>query len=71
MNTYNENSIESLDPLSFTRLKPNVYCGDTTYSTQLFIEIFSNAVDEFCIGHGNKIEIEFNDGNYVKVRDYG
>ena len=71
MNTYTENSIESLDPLAFTRLKPQVYCGDTTYSTQLLVEIFSNAVDEFCIGHGNKIEISFFDGKYLSVRDYG
>ena len=52
---YNENSIESLDPLSFTRLKPGVYAGDTTYATQLLIEIISNAVDEFRLGHGNEI----------------
>ena len=31
-NLYNKDSIESLDPLSFTRLKPGVYCGDTNYS---------------------------------------
>ena len=28
---YNENSIESLSPLEFTRLRPGVYAGDTTY----------------------------------------
>ena len=37
-NLYNKDSIESLDPLSFTRLKPGVYCGDTNYSTQLLVE---------------------------------
>lgn len=47
---YNENSIESLDPLQFTRLRPGVYCGDTTYSTQLLVEIISNAVDEYRLG---------------------
>lgn len=41
-NLYTEKSIESLDPRSFTRLKPFVYCGDTTYSTQLVVEIVSN-----------------------------
>jgi DNA gyrase/topoisomerase IV subunit B len=30
---YTENSIESLDPLSFTRLKPQIYVGDCSYST--------------------------------------
>ena len=67
---YTENSIESLDPLTFTRLKPGVYCGDTTDSTQLLVEIFSNAVDEFRLGHGNKIEVEIN-GSKCRVRDYG
>jgi DNA gyrase subunit B len=67
---YNEESIESLSPLEFTRLRPGVYAGDTTYATQLLVEIFSNAVDEFRLGHGDKIEVEIN-GAKVKVRDYG
>ena len=67
---YNENSIESLSPLEFTRLRPGVYAGDTTYATQLLVEILSNAIDEFRLGHGNKIEI-FIDKDKVKVRDYG
>lgn len=67
---YNENSIESLDPRSFTRLKPQVYCGDTTYSTQLLVEIFANSVDEFNLGHGDSIDINI-DKDIVTVRDYG
>lgn len=67
---YNENSIESLDPLSFTRLKPGVYAGDTTYSTQLLIEIISNAVDEFRLGNGNEIDVTI-DKDIFTVQDYG
>ena len=67
---YDENSIESLSPLEFTRLRPGVYCGDTTYSTQLLIEIFSNCVDEYNAGHGDKIEVVIN-GDEVSVTDYG
>ena len=67
---YNEESIESLSPLEFTRLRPGVYTGDTTYATQLLVEIFSNAVDEFRLGHGSKIEVEIK-GPKVRVRDYG
>lgn len=67
---YTEDSIESLSPLEFTRLRPGVYAGDTTYSTQLLVEIVSNAVDEFRLGHGNKIEVEI-DGDIIGVRDYG
>ena len=67
---YDENSIESLDPLEFTRLRPQVYAGDTTYSTQLLVEILSNAIDEFRLGHGNTIDIKL-DGPEVWIRDYG
>ena len=67
---YNEQSIESLSPLEFTRLRPGVYAGNTTYSTQLLVEIVSNAVDEFRLGHGNRIEVKL-DGDVVSVRDYG
>lgn len=67
---YDEKSIESLSPLEFTRLRPGVYAGDTTYSTQLLVEIVSNAVDEFRLGHGNKIEVNI-DKDIITVRDYG
>ena len=67
---YDEKSIESLSPLEFTRLRPGVYAGDTTYSTQLLVEIFSNAVDEFRLGHGNQIDVTI-DKDTITVRDYG
>lgn len=67
---YDKNSIESLSPLEFTRLRPGVYAGDTTYSTQLLVEIISNAVDEYRLGHGKKIEVTINK-DIVTVRDYG
>lgn len=69
-NLYDENSIESLSPLAFTRLKPGVYAGDTTYATQLLVEIVSNAIDEFRLGHGSQIDVSI-DGAKVRVRDYG
>ena len=67
---YNEKSIESLSPLEFTRLRPGVYCGDTAYSTQLLVEIVSNAVDEFRLGHGTQIDVKI-EKQIVSVRDYG
>ena len=69
-NLYTKDSIESLSPLEFTRLRPQVYAGDCTYSTQLLVEIISNAVDEFRLGHGNQIDVEI-DKDIVSVRDYG
>lgn len=46
MKNTNDN-IMSLSPLEFTRLRPGVYCGLTEYTTQLLVEIVSNAIDEF------------------------
>jgi len=69
---YNKKSIESLSPLEFTRLKPGVYCGDTTYSTQLLVEILSNAVDEYNLGHGDTINIICDNKNKIyTVKDSG
>ena len=67
---YTEDSIESLSPLEFTRLRPQVYAGDCTYSTQLLVEIISNAVDEYRLGHGNRIDVTI-DKDVVTVQDYG
>ena len=67
---YDENSIQSLTPLEFTRLRPGVYCGSTEYATQPMIEIVSNAVDEFKAGHGNIIEVKIDSNNVCSVRDY-
>ena len=67
---YTKDSIESLSPLEFTRLRPQVYAGDCTYSTQLLVEIVSNAVDEFRLGHGNRIKVIIQ-GDVVEVHDYG
>ena len=67
---YDKDSIESLSPLEFTRLRPGVYAGDTTYSTQLLVEILSNAIDEYRLGHGNLIRVTINK-DICSVRDYG
>ena len=64
---YTEDSIQSLSPLEFTRLRPGVYCGSTEYSTQLLIEIISNAVDEYKAGNGNKIIITITDDNTINL----
>ena len=68
---YDDDSIQSLSPLEFTRLRPGVYCGSTEYSTQLLIEIVSNSIDEFKVGHGNLIEVEVDtEHNIYKVIDH-
>lgn len=69
---YDEESIKSLPPREFTRLRPQVYCGSTEYSTQLLIEILSNSIDEFRAGHGDRINISINTkSNEISVEDNG
>ncbi len=67
---YTKDSIETLSPLEFTRHSPGVYCGDTTYATQLLVEIISNSIDEYRLGHGTKIEVTINK-DVVTVKDNG
>ena len=69
-NLYTDKSIESLTPRDFTRLRPGVYCGSTEYSTQLLIEIVSNAIDEFSVGHGNVINVDYQDDGSCRVEDF-
>ena len=70
-NIYNDDSIQSLSPLEFTRLRPGVYCGSTEYSTQLLIEIVSNAIDEFSAGNGSVINVDYKDDGSCRVEDFG
>lgn len=71
-NKYADDSIISLNPREFTRLRPATYLGSNEYSTQLVREVFSNALDEHIIGHGYKIWIEADlVNNCYKVKDEG
>ena len=66
---YNKDSISSYTPLEITRLKPGLYAGDITYSTQLIKEVIMNAVDEFNLGNGSVINITINK-DIFKVEDF-
>lgn len=69
-NLYNDDSIQSLSPRDFTRLRPGVYCGSTEYSTQLLVEIVSNAIDEFQAGNGSVINVDYKDDGSCRVEDF-
>lgn len=71
LNTYTDDSIISLSPLEFTRLRPGVYVGSTEYSTQLLIEIVSNAIDEYKAGNGSIIKVDILKDNTFIVEDNG
>lgn len=60
-NSYTKDSIKSLTPLQHVRKRPSMYCGDTSTPNQLMLELFSNALDEHNIGHGNVIIINIDE----------
>ena len=68
---YDADSIQSKTPLEFTRLRPGVYAGSTEYSTQLVIEIVSNAIDEHKAGHGDIINVTYSKDGSCTVEDFG
>ncbi len=74
---YDEKAIQTLDPLAHIRLRTGMYIGrignganpdDGIYV--LLKEVVDNAIDEFIMGVGKRIEIT-RDGEAVTVRDYG
>ena len=71
-NDYTKESIQSLTPREHVRKRPSMYCGDTSTPNQLMMELFSNALDEHNIGHGDTIDIFIDDkSNHCSIRDYG
>lgn len=71
-NLYKDDSIISLEAREFTRLRPATYLGSNEYSTQLFKEVFYNALDEHIMGRGNVIKVYYNpEDNYYLVEDFG
>ena len=71
-NLYKDDSIKSVSPREFTRMRPGVYCGSTQYSTQLLRELYANSIDEHIIGHGNEIIIVIDTKeNIYCVKDNG
>lgn len=68
---YNANAIETLSFREAIREKIAMYMGsaDNQGVLQGIREIVTNAIDEYTMGYGNKVEVEI-DENTVKVRDY-
>lgn len=74
---YDESKIKTLSSLEHIRLRTGMYIGrlgdgsnpdDGIYI--LLKEVIDNAIDEFIMGFGKKIDININSG-VVSVRDYG
>ena len=74
---YSEEHIKTLEWREHIRLRPGMYIGklgdgssqdDGVYV--LLKEVMDNAVDEYMMGYGKKIDVSIN-GKEVRVRDYG
>ncbi len=74
---YDEKAIQTLDALEHIRLRTGMYIGrigdGSNPADGMYVmlkEVVDNAVDEYIMGHGRRIEIT-RDGPEVAVRDYG
>lgn len=74
---YTEDKIKTLSSLEHIRTRPGMYIGRMGNGSNpddgiyvLLKEVIDNAVDEFIMGVGRRIDINL-DGNKVTVRDYG
>jgi len=74
---YDESQVKHLDALEHIRLRSGMYIGrlgdGSNQNDGIYIllkEVIDNAIDEFIMGFGTKIDVEVKD-NHVKVRDYG
>ena len=74
---YDEKSIQTLDHLTHIRQRPGMYIGrmgDGSHPDDgiyvMFKEVVDNAVDEFIMGCGRRIDIAIDETTFV-IRDYG
>ncbi len=74
---YDESKIKTLSSLEHIRLRTGMYIGrlgdGSNQDDGIYIllkEVIDNAIDEFIMGNGERIEVEVKDGS-VKVRDHG
>jgi len=74
---YTDEHIQSLDWREHIRLRPGMYIGRTgdgsAYDDGIYLllkEVIDNAVDEYIMGAGKRIELEY-DERTATVRDYG
>ena len=74
---YDETKIKTLSSLEHIRKRTGMYIGrigdGSQYEDGIYIllkEVVDNAIDEFIMGYGDRVELEIKNGN-VSVRDYG
>jgi len=74
---YSEENIKTLEWREHIRLRPGMYIGKLGDGSSqddgiyvLIKEVMDNAIDEYMMGNGKKIDVSFN-GKEVRIRDYG
>jgi len=74
---YDESKIKTLSSLEHIRARTGMYIGRTGtgnhYDDGIYVllkEVIDNAIDEFIMGHGKKVEITLEEDT-VSIRDYG
>ena len=74
---YSEENIKTLEWKEHIRLRPGMYIGKLGYGSSLddgiyvlLKEVMDNAVDEYMMGFGRKIDVSIT-GSEVRVRDFG
>jgi len=75
---YDESKIKTLSSLEHIRLRPGMYIGRLGNGSHpddgiyiLLKEVVDNAVDEFIMGVGKRINVDIDQHGVVKVRDFG
>jgi len=76
--TYDESKIKTLSSLEHIRKRPGMYIGrlgDGSHQDDgiyiLLKEVIDNAVDEFIMGAGKRINVEIDENGLTRVRDFG
>ena len=76
--SYDESKIKTLSSLEHIRKRPGMYIGrlgDGSHQDDgiyiLLKEVIDNAVDEFIMGAGKRINIEVEENGLTRVRDFG
>lgn len=72
-NSYDADSIQTLEGMEAVRMRPGMYIGGTGNEgfAHLLWELIDNAVDEAAAGFGNQIEVIFHRDRSMEVRDKG
>ncbi len=75
---YDESKIKTLSSLKHIRLRPGMYIGRLGNGSNpddgiyiLLKEVLDNAVDEFIMGAGKRIDVAISAAGEVRVRDFG